>query len=120
MKEETPPRCHRRSFVAAAVDRRKSEIRESCEGRASPEESLPPPPPLFIAPSPLARAIASRERETRAMRELPPWRSRRVSAVGNASAAQDSLSSPEKVLPLSAVAACCSELLHCCCRRSGH
>ncbi|QHN99743.1 uncharacterized protein DS421_13g400450 [Arachis hypogaea] len=50
MKEETPPRCHRRSFVAAAVDRRKSEIRESCEGRASPEESLAPLPPLYPPP----------------------------------------------------------------------
>ncbi|QHO38355.1 uncharacterized protein DS421_4g119620 [Arachis hypogaea] len=82
MKEETPLRCHHRSFVAVAVDRRKSKIRESCEGRASPEESSPLPPPLFVAPSPLACAIASRERETRAVRELPPWRSRRVSAPG--------------------------------------
>ncbi|QHO38354.1 uncharacterized protein DS421_4g119610 [Arachis hypogaea] len=78
MKEETPLRCHHRSFVAVAVDRRKSKIRESCEGRASPEESSPLPLPLFVAPSPLACAIASRERETRAVRELPPWRSRRV------------------------------------------
>ncbi|QHN93301.1 uncharacterized protein DS421_17g591490 [Arachis hypogaea] len=72
------------------------------------------------------------------MRELPLWRSHRISAVaarsataetsdhasaaGNASAARDPLQSPKKalLLRLSAVAACCSALLHRRCRRSGH
>ncbi|XP_057746525.1 uncharacterized protein LOC130965779 [Arachis stenosperma] len=71
-----------RSFVAAAVDRRESLIRERSEGRASPEESLAPPPPLFAAPSSLACAVASRARGRRAVREI-----RHVSAVAGSHAA---------------------------------
>ncbi|QHO52895.1 uncharacterized protein [Arachis hypogaea] len=71
-----------RSFVAAAVDRRGSLIRERSEGRASPEESLAPPPPLFAAPSSLACAVASRARGRRAVREI-----RHVSAVADSHAA---------------------------------